>query len=443
MEVTAAPLWKVRGGLGRHTFITLYVALAVFPLAAGRITRDFGADFRSDLGSALAISAYTMLLLSFLLSGRFRTVSGRAGLDASLGMHRMLGFAATALIAGHIVISLGSPGPVSPAAFVATAFLVLLIVLAKARSGIGMRYEYWRLSHGLGAVVVAVAGYTHATQDGFYSSTWPLRLYWAILLASAIASLILVHLVRPLGRMRQPYQVVSTEPLTDDTWRLVVEPTSGDALDFEPGQYAFLALHRRPFMGTGHPFSFSSAPSDRPRIEFTIKENGDFTDTIGTLTPGTLVHLDGPYGYLSPAQYRGPDIDHGGLVLIAGGAGIAPMMSILREGAAQKRTKPTLLIYSARTANDLAHRGEIEQLRSKLDLTVHYILSQPSDDWEGDSGRIDRTYLASRLDFAGADNRLYFICGSTRMLEGVIDALDELEVAPSRMVHAENFSVYD
>lgn len=449
MATSTAPeyrFWGVRGGLGRGPFVVGYAALCLLPLLIGRLARDTSADFQTDLGAGLGMAAYTMLLAGFFLSGRFQPVSGRAGLDAILGMHRLLGFAATALIAAHIVvIQSADAGDAGPAAFVAVAVLVVIVALARARSRIGMRYEYWRLTHGLGAVIVAVAGFAHATGDGFYGSTTALRLYWGVLLVLAIGSLLVVHIARPAGRMRQPYQITDVTPVAAGTWRVGLQPGegSGDALDFEPGQYAFLSLHRQPFMGSGHPFSFSSAPSQRPRIEFTIKESGDFTDTVGQLEPGTEVHLDGPYGYLSPARYHGPQVDHGGLVLIAGGVGIAPMMSILRQGAATGRTKPALLLYAANRVEDLAYRDELEALRGQLNLTVRYILSQPPDGWEGDAGYIDDDYLRTHLEAAGAHDRLFFVCGSTGMVDAVLGSLDRVKIAPPDMIHAENFSVYD
>ncbi|MGH1488477.1 MAG: ferredoxin reductase family protein [Acidimicrobiales bacterium] len=447
MTSTASPdfrIFGIRGGLGRGAFVAAYAGLCLLPLLLGRIARDITGDFAAELGAGLGMAAYTMLLASFFLSGRFQTVSGRAGLDGILGMHRLLGFAATALIVGHIVVIQASGnGDAGPAAFIAVAALVLVVFLARARSKIGMRYEYWRLSHGIGALIVAGAGFAHATGDGYYGSTLTLKIYWSVLLALAVASLLTVHLVRPMGRMRQPYRIVDVELVADKTWKIGVEPTQGDALEFEPGQYAFLSLDRQPFMGSGHPFSFSSPPSQRPRVEFTVKENGDFTDTIGDLQPGTEVHLDGPHGYLSPARYRGPSVDHDGLVLIAGGVGIAPMMSILREGATTGRTKPALLLYAANSESDLAYRDELETLTDQLDLTVRYVLSHPPDGWEGDTGHIDDTYLQTHLTMADAGNRMYFVCGSTGMLDAVLDALDRVKTAPSDLIHAENFSVYD
>ncbi len=447
MAASTAPefrIWGIRGGLGRGAFVVAYAGLCLLPLLIGRLAQDLSADFRTELGSGLGMAAYTMLLAGFFLSGRFQAISGRAGLDGVLGMHRLLGFAATALIVAHIVvIQTADAGDAGPAAFIAVIALVLVVALARARSKVGMRYEYWRLSHGLGAIIVAVAGFAHATGDGFYGSTTAVRLYWGALVVLAIGSLLAVHVARPMGRMRQPYRITDVRPVAKGTWQVGIEPSAGEALDFEPGQYAFMSLHRRPFMGSGHPFSFSSAPSQRPRIEFTIKENGDFTNTIGQLEPGTEVHLDGPYGYLSPARYRGPGVNHDGLVLIAGGVGIAPMISILRQGAATGQTKPALLLYAANSIDDLAYRDELDDLTNQLNLTVRYILSHPPDGWNGDTGHIDETYLRTHLNMADANNRLYFLCGSTGMLDAVLGALEQAKIAPPEMIHAENFSVYD
>lgn len=119
------------------------------------------------------------------------------------------------------------------------------------------------------------------------------------------------------------------------------------------------------------------------------------------------------------------------------------MMSMLREGAATGRTKPVLLLYAANNEADLAYTEELEQLKLKLDLTVKYVLSTPTASWVGDTGYIDDDYLLTHVAMPDVRKRLFFICGSTGMLDAVLTAMDRSNIAPPDHIHAENFSVYD
>lgn len=122
-----------------------------------------------------------------------------------------------------------------------------------------------------------------------------------------------------------------------DAWTLALEPDGWPGLkDFSPGQFAWLNLESSPFALSDHPFSISSAPTALPRIELTIKALGDFTSQIGNTPVGLRAWVDGPYGVFTPDRYP----DASGLVFVAGGIGITPVMSMLRALADQQDRRP-------------------------------------------------------------------------------------------------------
>jgi predicted ferric reductase len=98
---------------------------------------------------------------------------------------------------------------------------------------------------------------------------------------------------------------------------------------------------------TEHPFSISSAPVDRPRITFTIKESGDFTSRIRTIAPGTRAYLHGPHGNFTLTGRATK-----GIVFIAGGVGFAPIMGMLRQ---LKAAHPLRLIYGNRVETQILY----------------------------------------------------------------------------------------
>ena len=436
-------MWNLRGGLGRGSFVVLYVGLVVLPLVIARFGADFDAGFRANLASGLGIAAFVMLLAGFWLTGRFQTISARAGLDLILTFHRYAAVGAVAILVVHVGVAATADieGP-SPAAWLAFAVVLVVAGMSFARSRLGLRFETWRYTHGFGAAIVALAGFSHATSDGLYSSLGALKAFWAVMVLLSIGSLVWVHAVRPARKAKHPYDVVSVIRAANRTWTVSLEPRHGDAIDFIAGQYAFVSFGERGYRISGNPFSFSSAPSQRPRIEFTIKENGDLTDTISALEVGSVAYIDGPLGHLAPGNRRGPKTDIESVVLIAGGIGITPMISILRQAAHRGQKQPIKLLYGARSADDMAFTEELEELRRRLDLDVRYVVSEAPGGWTHDVGRLDEAFLSRYLDETDKGS-LFFVCGGTDLIDSVLTDLDRLDATSPGLVHSENFAIYD
>src|SRR5690606_18822073 len=132
---------------------------------------------------------------------------------------------------------------------------------------------------------------------------------------------------------------------------------------FQPGQFAWFAFDRSPFSLTQHPFSFSSS-AEHGEVEVAIKALGDFTRTVKRLEPGTKVHVDGPHGVFSIDLDEGP-----GFALIAGGVGIAGLISMVRTLADRGDVRPVLLFYGNRTWDEVAFREELDRLRERRSST--------------------------------------------------------------------------
>jgi predicted ferric reductase len=183
-----------------------------------------------------------------------------------------------------------------------------------------------------------------------------------------------------------------------------------------------------------HPFSISSAPSPEGRLEFTIKELGDFTSTIGKVRPGETAYVDGPYGAFTHERHEAP-----GYVFIGGGIGIAPLMGMLRALAERRETRPILLFYAYRLWERMTFREDIESLKSRLNLTVVHVLEEPPEPWDGETGRIDTGLLDRHLP---ADRRPlhYFICGPEAMTRSVERSLHSLGI-PLSHLHTELFDL--
>lgn len=139
---------------------------------------------------------------------------------------------------------------------------------------------------------------------------------------------------------------------------LFLQPQHPPAFAYSPGQFAWLSLRASPFALQEHPFSISSSPTGAGPLQFTIKELGDFTSTIGAIKVGEVAYVDGPYGNFSIDAHPVAS----GYVFVAGGVGIAPIISMLRALADRGEQRPLWLFYGNRRWEGVVFRAELDAL---------------------------------------------------------------------------------
>jgi predicted ferric reductase len=206
-------------------------------------------------------------------------------------------------------------------------------------------------------------------------------------------------------------------------------------MTFKSGQFAWLTIGPTPFCMQQHPFSISSSAVRSDRLEFTIRELGDFTSSISDVKVGSSAFVEGPYGAFVPDLTSSR-----GLVLIAGGVGIAPMMSILRTLQDTKDQRPVTLIYGTGNREEASFWEELLQLQKTLRLKVTFVLENLDDSLSTESGRIREDLLERHIPEDTSNAIEYFICGPAPMTDMVERYLDRAGV-PSRLVHCERFDI--
>ncbi len=434
--VTVAALW-----------IVAYLAITVFPLMVLLLYPPPNRGFWIDFSVALGFIALAVMALQFVLTARVNRIESSYGIDILLQFHRYTSIVAFFMVLAHpIILFVVEPAtlqllnfPQAPLraqmATIATIAFLAMVVTTIWRKPLKIPYEPWRASHTVLAVLAVGLGFGHAILVGNY-----LGLFWKVVLWSGIILvslwlIIYVRLVKPWLLKKKPYVVEEILPQRGDVWTLALRPIGHSGFTFQPGQFSWLTLNITPFSMREHPFSMSSSGDCPDRIEFGIKAIGDFTKRIKDYKPGTMAYLDGPYGVFTTERYW----DSAGFVLIAGGVGITPIYSILLTAAERKDDRPFLLIYAAPSWSDITYREEIETLKEKLDLIVVYVLRKAHDDWEGDTGYVDRELLEKYIPLHRG-SRHYFVCAAPVMMDAVERALFELEV-PVTNVHMEHFDL--
>lgn len=428
-------------------WIGLYLALVLTPLLvlfAG--PSPPGAGFLSNFSVALGFSGTTMMAVQFVLTARFKRATAPYGIDIIYAFHRYLAIVALLVILAHPVLLLTAnpallgvvtlfDGPWRLTAGVWSLLLLCALVASSVwRKRLRLEYDTWRLCHIALALAAFALAAVHIEGVGHYVSSPWMRTLWIAILASVAAVALHVRVVRPWRLLRNPYRVVECRPERGDAWTLVLEPKGHRGLDYEPGQFAWLTLRNRPSAMHEHPFSFSSSPTRPGRLAFTIKELGDFTRTIKDVTPGTVAFVDGPYGAFSLNRYPAP-----GYVFLAGGIGIAPMMSMLRALADRQHRGPLLLFYGNRRWDRVTFREDLESLQATLDLRVVYVLQEPPAGWTGETGLLTGEVLAPHLPDLRTDFE-YFVCGPNPMIGAIERSLYGLGV-PFARIHSEVFDI--
>lgn len=394
---------------------------------------------------ALGYAGLAMLGVQFALTARFRRATAPFGIDIVYYFHRYLAVFALAIVCAHYAIvrlygpaALGSADPrIAPAYMTAGRLALLLFVavvaLALARRALRLEYELWRVTHAfLATAAYALALWHLLGAGGYLDSLWKEAL-WAGYGAFWVVLIAYVRLVRPFRVARSPWRVAAVRPERGRVWTLVLESPSGARLQFAPGQFAWLSLGVSPFAMREHPFSIASSAARPERIELSIKELGDFTATIKDVKPGETAWLEGPHGTFGvDLRPQAP-----GYVFVAGGIGIAPIMSVLRTLADRGERRPLVLFYGNRVWERVAFREELDSLARRLDLRIVHALLEPPQEWSGERGYIGREVLERHLPAARAQLE-YFLCGPTPMTLAVERALAGLGV-PAARVHSEIF----
>jgi propane monooxygenase reductase component len=220
-------------------------------------------------------------------------------------------------------------------------------------------------------------------------------------------------------------KVAAVEELTHDIRRLVLE-LPGE-LEFHPGQYIDISIP-----GTeGHrSFSMANLPSDSGRLEFMIKlyPDGRFSGLLasGDIRAGSELQIRGPYGVFTLR-----DQSPRRLLFIGGGAGMAPILCLLRSLAERGIDRPAVYYYGARNETDLFHRDELTALESQLP-DFRFVPALSEGDWAGETGLI--TDVVERCE-DGFDAVDAYVCGPPPMVEAAQALLIAKGIPESRIYY--------
>jgi predicted ferric reductase len=442
------PAPSPRRGLRPPVLVGLFLVLALLPMAAAVwLSGIEPAGTLNELAAALGLVAGALLCIQFLTSGRYEALSGRLGIDRTMGFHRIAALALLAFAFTHPMLYLldtatSDPGAVwqrmwgllsgyrTRTGVLALFGLAVLVGFAIWRGVTGVRYEVWRASHGLLALGVLGLTLHHAITIGAYSAEPAVQWTWWLLALLAVSAAVLVYVVRPWRMWREPWFVQGVTPAAEGTWQLDLRGSEHTTFTFRPGQFIWITLepNRPPFHD--HPFSIASSPQELPTLRLLVLESGDCTRDFGRIKPGTRVAIDGPHGSFILSD------ESAGILMLAGGVGIAPILAMLEHAASTGDRRKFHLIVASRTSQAVPALARLELLQTRLDLTLSVFIDAPTTEAGFKTGPINRADIIAAIDHPGTTTA--YVCGPPDWMSAVTDSLLEAGL-PVSSIHYERF----
>lgn len=233
-------------------------------------------------------------------------------------------------------------------------------------------------------------------------------------------------------------EIVSISPVAERTVRLLLrivpDVNTGQAAEFEAGQYMSLSI---PGSGLSRPYSLANVSNWSGELEFFIRlhPEGEFSYYLDhSAKVGDHLEVQGPFGdFVLQAQSPRPRW------FIGGGTGVAPLLSMLRRMAEFQESQPVHLYFGVNQASELFGLAEFEQLKQSLPLLkVTLCVWRAEGDWSGFHGTpVDALQHDFRQN-SGMTIPDFYLCGPPALIQATTEALNHLGV-PEQQIFSEKF----
>jgi len=451
-RLAPVPRWWRDASVALGWGVVLYVS-ALWVAGGGVQELASMAGFLTSTGRLTGLVASALLLLQVLLMARVPWVEQAWGQDELARTHRLVGFTSFTLMVAHIVLitlgyAAGTPRGVWGTAWdlvvdypgmllatAGTAALVMVVVTSVKRARRRLRYESWHLIHLYGYLGAGLA-LPHQLWTGaeFLDSTAATVFWWSLWGVTAAAVLVF-RVALPLWRsLWRPLRVLDVRAEGPGVTTVTVGGPGVDRLPARAGQFFQWRFLDGPGWSRANPYSLSAAPDGRT-LRFTAAHVGEGSARLATLTPGTRVLVEGPYGRL-----------HGGVrtrrkvLLMGSGIGITPMRALLEE--LPQRPGDVTVVHRVRSRDDAVLGEELRVLAEArgaryVQVEGHRVRGRES--WlPAQAGHLTDAQALLELVPDVAEHEVY-VCGSDGWMDAARDAAHHAGV-PHEAVHLERFA---
>lgn len=372
-----------------------------------------------QLGKVAGLCAAILLYLQIILALRVKLLDKIFGLDRVYLLHQLNSYIIISLAVVHVSLVLIPEGiknlPIGwkfwPEIVGAGALLLLLgiVISAKYRSKL-MGYHVWRNLHRpLGyLLILTISIHILYVSDSFENAVPKYTLFTII---GCVFATVLWVKINFLLQSRQYFDIEETLPVSESVVSLHL--SSPQKFSYLPGQFAFLRFSGNKVPAEPHPFTIASAPGYNDTLQFYIKNSGDWTADISKLTHASPT-IQGPFGLFS---YKCREKSES-LVFIAGGIGITPLLSMLRDLTLSTNPPDIVLIWCLRYRSEMFLEDELSAIQESLpNCTMHILYTR-----EEDGQRLSHDLLEQQL-VATPENSHFYLCGPEKMMKSTREML--------------------
>jgi len=438
----------------KSNLVFAYLAMLLIPYVA---TFSLNIDYKG-LYSATLVFLNTVAMMAFFiqfpLAGRLRHLPVFSDIDWSMSKHKTAGkwigffflLHPVLILAPRFLVSFDDgmtslveaiTSPQLLTGLIAWVVMILWILFAIFKDRLRISYETWHLTHLLGFVVICVLATLHVTSVGRHGQfDEHFNMLWWGLFAMSVGLVLFNQLIKKNNLKKSPFTLTSLTRGSSRDWLVKLRNDSQQNFSFEAGQFIWINTSGSVHSMNEHPFSIASSSIELPEITLIVRELGDYTTQLDRLTIGQKVYVDGPYGSMSLRDSESAR----GITLIAGGAGIGPMLSLLRELAAKHDPRPVRLLYGNKDYEQMVLQEEIESLRKTMpDFRQQLVCENPADIPGVRQGVIAKDCIADTIAPELVSDWAVYLCGPSRMISAVTSSLRSLGI-PEANIHYEQLS---
>lgn len=372
-----------------------------------------------EIGQFCGTIGFILLTLLIFSGDTARFWNRYIGLDKIIKFQRKFSYFVLFFVFFHPVFFMLSTGSYkgflipdfayTPLALGIIAFYILVGVMIASALYKRISYRVWQYIHVITYILFFFALFHAVLWGSEAAEKMPIYIIATILVAIGI---IYRTRYKIITARTTRFFVKDIKMETADTFTLTVKGNK----EFKAGQFCFLRLNKNK-LHARHPFTVSSAPGED--LSFTIKLAGRFTQTAKELKEGDEIFIDGPFGKFIPA----PEKD---LVFIAGGVGITPFMSILRDHIKRGITENITLIYGSRSQADIIFKDELESINQPWFKKVYMLNDITNMTMQCEQGFISQDIIKKYV--SNPNDSLYYICGPERMKDTAKKVLKDMGV---------------
>lgn len=399
-------------------------------------------EFLSNITGSFS---FCIMLTLVLIAVRPKAIEKKLGLTQMYGIHAWMAMALPVTLLIHVGIRwsglanvftlslsdtsiLGYVGLISLIIVMFTGIFVLSdTLIKKSKKLMNLKKNTYKRNRHLWlhrlAIVSIIAIHFHIYNVSYLVGNIPF-LFLTTLYTVIVLGWYALYKIR-LARLPK-YEIVRLDKPTPKIHEIELRPTKGNKLDYIAGQYGFFRFVDSKVTSEAHPFSFSSAPTyNEDTVMVMIKEDGDFTSSLDQVEVGDKVTIEGPYGNFYPEQVRHSNEP---MVLLSGGIGVTPNLSLLREEIAKDSDRRIIFIWGVGYEEELMYYDELKGFAKQYPNFSHHIIFS-EEEVEGFAyGFVDEDFIKEEGLEEYFETASWHVCGPPPMLEAAKGLLSDNDV---------------